>query len=95
MITVELILITKYNQIIQRCDLNGDGKLDYEEFRVMLWRQKERKELEQERQEMEEEEEKKRQEELKKAEGIPNKAGSKKPKTDKNENKGGKKKKGK
>ena len=51
--------------------------------------------MEQERQEMEEEEEKKRQEELKKAEGIPNKAGSKKPKTDKNENKGGKKKKGK
>ena len=30
--------------ILQRCDTNGDGKLDYQEFKAMIFRYKERKE---------------------------------------------------
>ena len=42
-----------YYFMFQRCDLNGDGKLDYNEFKTMIFKNKERKQQEAEKNELE------------------------------------------
>ena len=37
------------NNFYQRCDLNKDGRLDYNEFKALIYRNKERKDLNAER----------------------------------------------
>ena len=37
------------NKYYQRCDLNKDGRLDYNEFKALIYRNKERKDLNAER----------------------------------------------
>jgi len=77
----------------RRCDLNGDGKLDYNEFKTMIWRNKERKEMVQEEKEIEELE--KQKERKDKQEKQEKKALKKKDKKKEKNDKKGKKKKGK
>ena len=72
-----LIFLTLFKPFQQRCDTDGNGKLDYQEFKEMIFRSKARKE------EAIKEEEK----EIKKKGKVVKKEASKKGKKSKGKNK--------
>ena len=44
LILLDVLIILFYILYLKRCDADGDGKLDYQEFKAMIFRLKARKE---------------------------------------------------